>query len=430
MTVRSPLLAALVVFTSVAAADDWPTFRGPNRDGVCRETGLLRQWPADGPPKVWTVKGLGLGFGTPIVAEGKIFGMGTVGNKEVVWALKESDGSLLWSQPIDDPRPKTNQNNGPSGSPTYDSGRIYSVSSKGKLVCLDARDGKLIWKKDYLADFGARGIPAWAFTDTPLVDGDKVVCVPTAAEAAVAALKKDTGEVIWKTEIKGGVGGGAGYSSVVKATLAGTPMYVVLLGDRAGVVGIDPDTGKLLWQYTGKPATGGVAQIPMPVVYKDRVWVSCSYSGGSALLQIVPDGPGRFTVKELKKYAKPELNNHHGGMVRVGDYVYFGHEQNNGNPVCVDLNTGEIKWGPEKNPAGGAGSAAVLYADGRLYFRYQNHVLVLIEPSPESLKVVSSFRLPEPSYLQSWPHPVIANGRLYIRDQDKLHCFNVKADKS
>jgi outer membrane protein assembly factor BamB len=430
MTLRLPLIAAALLFASAALADDWPTFRGPNRDGVCKETGLLQAWPKQGPPKVWTVSGLGIGFGTPIVADGKIFGLGTIGGKEVVWALNEADGSVVWTLPIDDPRPKTNQNNGPSGSPTYDAGRLYAVSSKGRLVCVQAKDGKLLWKKEYLADFGAKGLPAWAFTDTPLVDGDHVICVPTSAKAAVAALKKDTGKVVWQTEVPGGVGDGAGYSSVVKATLAGKPMYVVLLGNKAGVVGINPENGKLLWQYNAKPATGGVAQVPMPVVYKNHVWVSSSYSGGAALLEISADGTDRFTVKELKKYSKPELNNHHGGMVQVGEYVYFGHNQNDGNPVCVDLNTGEIKWGPERNPAGGAGSAAVLYADGRLYFRYQNHVLVLIEPSPEQLKVISSFRLPEPSSLQSWPHPVIANGKLYIRDQDKLHCFNVKADKS
>jgi outer membrane protein assembly factor BamB len=235
--------------------------------------------------------------------------------------------------------------------------------------------------------------------------------------------------VIWKTDA-GDVGGGNGYSSPVKATFNGVPMYVVLLGQRGGVVGVHADTGRLMWQYKGTAAAGGVAQIPIPVVKDDRVWVSTSYGGGAALLQIVPKGKDAFEVKELKAYKKPQLNNPHGGMVLVGGYLYFGHDQNQGNPVCVDFKTGEIKWGPEKPPAGGQGSAAVLYADGRLYFRYQNGVMALIEPSPEELKVVSSFKLPAPdvkNYPQSWPHPVIANGKLYIRDQNVMYCYDVKA---
>ena len=161
------------------------------------------------------------------------------------------------------------------------------------------------------------------------------------------------------------------------------------------------------------------------------MWVSCSYSGGAALLKIVPKGKDAFEVKELKAYKKPELNNHHGGMVLVGEYIYFGHDQNKGYPVCVEFKTGEIKWGPiTKDVAGGSGSAAVLYADDRLYFRYQNGVMVLIEPSTDDLKVASSFKLPpadQKSFSQSWPHPVITNGKLYIRDQNTLHCYNVKA---
>lgn len=427
MSVRIPLIAAGLLFACSAFAADWPEFRGPKRDGICTETGLLQSWPKDGPSKVWTAKNLGLGYGGPIIAEGKIFGMGTREGKDGIWALKESDGAELWFTPFDDPR-KTNQNNGPSGNPTYSGGKLYTVSSNGKLVCINAADGKKLWGIDYLADFGSR-VPAWGFTDSPLIDGEKVICVPCSSKGAVAALNKDTGKEIWRTAIASGVGGGAGYSSPIKATIAGKAMYVVLLGDRAGVVGLDAESGKVLWQYTGKAAAGGVAQIPIPVIHKDTVWVSCGYGGGSALLQINKSGD-KFTAKELRVFKADELKNHHGGMVQVGDYIYLGHGQNQGNPACVDIRNGEIKWGPEKNPAGGNGSAAALFADGRLYFRYQNGTLVLIEPSPEDFKVVSSFKIPEPSGKESWPHPVIANGRLYLRDQQKLHCFNIKADKN
>jgi outer membrane protein assembly factor BamB len=426
---RLLLLAAGFLFASSAIAADWPEFRGPHRDGICTETGLLQQWPKDGPPKVWTAKNLGLGYGTPSIAAGKIFGLGTRGGKDGTWALKEADGSELWFTPFDDPR-KTNQNNGPSGTPTYHDGKLYSVSSNGKLVCLDAAKGKPLWQVDYLNDFGGK-VPQWGYTESVLIDGEKLICTPGSADATVVALNKDTGKPIWKSKL-GPVGSGQGYCSPIKATVGGISMYVALLGKDGGLVGVNPDTGKELWRYT-KAALGGVAQIPMPIIKDDLVWFSTSYNGGSALLQLIPEGKDTFTVKELKTYKKPQLNNHHGGMVLVGDYIYFGHDQTKGFPVCVELKTGEIKWGPEMNAslvAGGQGSAAVLYADNRLYFCYQNGMMVLIEPSPDSLKMVSAFKLPEPSKRENWAHPVIANGKLYIRDQDKLLCFNVKADKN
>ncbi len=425
MPIRLPLLAASLLFASTAFAEDWPTFRGPNRDGICKETGLLKTWPKDGPPKAWSAKGLGLGYGTPTVAKGMIFGMGTRDGKDGVWALKEADGTELWFTPFDDAIVKP-PNTGPSSSPTYDDGKVFAVSSGGKLVCLDVAKGEKKWQRDYLADFIGK-VPTWSFTDSVLIDGDKLICTPGGNKAAIVALDKKTGKDIWKSEIAGGGGGGGGYCSPQKVTLAGAPMYVVLMGASAGVVGVNPENGKLLWQYKEKPAGGGGAQIPTPIITGDSVWVSCAYGGGSALLKIVADGSEKFVAKEMKAYKKADLCNHHGGMVQVGGYVYFGHDQNNGKPVCVDLKTGDIEWGPEKNPAGGNGSAAVLFADGLLYFRYENGTMVLIEPSPKELKVVSSFKEADRSGKPSWAHPVIVNGKMYLRDQEKLVCYDVKA---
>ncbi len=430
MSTRFPLLAAgllLAAFASTARAEDWPAFRGPNRDGVSKETGLLKTWPKEGPPVAWTAKGLGLGYGTPTLAKGMIFGMGTRDGKDGIWALKEADGSEIWFTAFDEPR-KTNQNNGPSASPTYDDGMVFAVGSNGKLVALDAAKGEKKWERDYVADFKGN-VPQWGFTDSVLIDGDKLICTPGGGKAGVVALDKKTGKDIWKSEISGG--GGGGYCSPAKATIAGAPMYVVLMGTVSGVVGVSPETGKLLWSYKGKAAGGGTAQIPIPIVSGDNVFVSCAYGGGAALLTIAADGPEKFAAKEVKTYKKDELCNHHGGMVKVGDYAYFGHDQNQGNPVCVVLKTGLIKWGPEKNPSAvkptDRSSAAVLSADGRLIFRYDNGSVFLIEPSPEKLKVVSSFKEANRSGKPNWAHPVIANGKMYLRDQDKLTCFDVKA---
>jgi outer membrane protein assembly factor BamB len=430
MKLRVLLSACAFLFAATAVAGDWPGFRGPNRDDVCTETGLLKKWPEGGPKKLWSASNLGTGWGAPAIADGKIYGSGQRGGKDGIWALKEADGTELWFTPISDPAVKLGpQTNGPASTPTVHKGKVYAVSANGTLACLDAATGKPVWSKSYTKDFGG-SVPRWGYNESVLADGDKIICAPGGAKAAVVALKADTGEVIWKSDV-GPVGSANGYSSPVKGTFNGVPMYVVLLGTSSGLVGVDAQTGKMLWQYKEKPATGGVAQIPTPIVKGDFVWVSSSYGGGAALLQITGKGKDSFAVKVVKSYAKPELNNHHGGMVLVGDNIYFGHDQNKGYPVCVDFKTGDIKWGPvTKEIAGGSGSAAVLYADDRLYFRYQNGVMVLVEPSAEELKIVSSFKLPPPdtkSYPQSWPHPVIANGKLYIRDQNAMHCYDVKA---
>jgi outer membrane protein assembly factor BamB len=437
MTLRLAVIAGAFITGASALATDWPGFRGPNRDGICTETGLLKEWPKDGPPLAWTAKDLGLGFGTPSIADGKIFGVGQRSGKDGVWALNETNGKELWFTSVADPSPEHQpQSNGPSSTPTFYKGKVYVVTFDGTVACLSADKGKVLWTKNYVKNFDGppvnnKGGVLWGYSDSVLPDGDKVICTPGGKGAAVVALKADTGAVVWKADV-GEVGFGHGYSSPLKATFNGVPTYVVVLGDKSGVVGIHAETGKLLWQYKGKPATGSVAQIPIPIVKGDKVWVSTSYGGGAALLQIVPKGTDTFEVKALKEYKKPDLNNHHGGMVLVGDYIYFGHDQNQGFPVCVEFNTGEIKWGPEKNTkavGGGSGSAAVLAADGRLYFRYQNGTLVLIDPSPDELKVVSSFKLPaadSKTHPQSWPHPVIANGKLYIRDQTVMYCYDIK----
>jgi outer membrane protein assembly factor BamB len=435
-------ICAFVVLGPLAAAADWPTFRGPNRDGVSSETGLLKSWPEGGPPLVWTAKNLGIGWGTPSFADGVIYGVGSRDGKDGVWALKEADGSEVWFRPFATSTTKLfPQSNGrPTSTPTVHNGKLYTVGGDGTLSCLNAKDGSAVWAKEYVKDFGgtvsSRDGIAWGYSDSVLADGDKIICTPAAKGAALVALKADTGEIVWKADV-GPIGApnargmtGQGYSSPVKATIGGVPQYLILLGNGSGLVGIHAETGKMLWQYKGTAATGGTAQIPMPVVKDDRVWVSSSYAGGAALLQIVSKGGDAFEVKEIKSYRKPQLNNHHGGMVLVNGYVYFGHDQNGGSPVCVDFKTGEIKWGPEKSPAEGQKSAAVLYADGRLYFRYENGVMVLIEPSPEELKVVSSFKLPaadQRSHPQSWPHPVIVNGKLFVRDQTVMYCYDVKA---
>jgi outer membrane protein assembly factor BamB len=401
-------------------AADWPQWRGPDRDGVSKETGLLKTWPKEGPSRVWGVSGCGGGFSSVAVADGVIYGTGSAKGKNVAWAKKESDGSPVWSTPYADGGAE------PNSTPVVSGGKVYVLTTGGTLACLDAKTGKVVWTKSFTKDFGGEQ-PGWGYSETPLIDGDKLICAPAADKAAVVALHKDTGAVIWKSEINRT--GGAGYASPIKATVGGVPMYITLLGDSGGVVAVHADTGKLLWQYTA--INNGTANIPTVVTRDDLVWCSTGYGdGGSALLKMKAEGKDKVTVTEVKRYRSNDLQNHHGGMVLVGDHVYFGHAHNSGHPACVEFKTGTITWKESKGAAGGGGSAAVVAADGMLYFRYQNGVVALIEATSDGLNVAGSFKEPERSGRESWAHPVIANGKLFLRDQDKLQCFNVKADKN
>jgi outer membrane protein assembly factor BamB len=415
------VLSAMLTPAADMKAGDWPQFRGPNRDGASKEIGLLQEWPKGGPPKLWTVSGCGGGYSTVAVAGGFIYGSGKKDGKDCVWCLKEADGNGVWNTPFADAK-RVGYDEGTKSTPTVADGRVYCVSPGGELVCLTAKDGKEVWKKSYTKDFGG-GVQSWGYSESVLVDGDKVICTPCSNKAAVVALDAKSGKTLWKTEVSN-AGGAGGYSSAAKMTVGKTDQYVTLLGKAGGVVGVDAKTGKLLWQYT--KVMNGTANIPTPVVKDDLVWCSTGYGdGGSALLHI-KESRGKFEAEEVKYYKSGELQNHHGGMVLVGDYVYFGHAHNNGYPACVELKTGEIKWKERGPAAGGSGSGCVVYADGMLYFRYQNGKMALVKASPDGFELKGSFDIPEKSGKDSWQHPVVANGKLYLRDQDKLHCFDVK----
>lgn len=419
-------LAALLASLTPAAEltvkpTDWPQYRGPHRDAISPDKGLLQQWPESGPNKLWTISGIGGGYSTVSVVDGMVFGTGQRSNKECLYALKESDGSLVWMTPFADSK-KVGYGDGPRSTPTYADGKLYAVSCDGTLVCVNAADGKVDWSVNYVADFGGR-IQSWGYSESVLVDDGKVIGTPASASAALVAFDAKTGKVIWKTAVKN-PGGASGYSSAVKAVVGGIPMYVTLLGDAGGVVGVHAKTGKLLWQYNR--IMNGTANIPSPIVSGDLVFASTGYAqGGSALLKLIPKA-GRVEVKELRYYPAKELQNHHGGMVLVDGYVYMGRGHNNGLPTCVELKTGKITWAEDAGAFRGTGSAAIAYADGRVYLRYQNGTMALIAANPKEFEPISGFKLPELSGKPSWPHPTIANGKLFIRDQDKLHCFSLK----
>jgi outer membrane protein assembly factor BamB len=430
------VLALVAAGSVLSAADvpgpgDWPQWRGPDRTGVSKEKGLLKEWPKDGPPKLWTAKGLGGGYGSVIVVDGKMYGLGKIDGKEFIWCRSEKDGKEIWTKEFAKAG-KVGYDEGPRCTPTYHAdpklgGLVYAVGVSGDLVCVKAENGEKVWAKNFPKDFGGRMMSGWGFSESPLVDGDKLVCTPGSDSAAIVALNKETGELIWKSAVS--KSGGAGYSSIVKLTVGGIPMYITELGKSGGVVGVSAETGKELWRYT--KINNGTANIPTVIAHDDRVWCSSGYGdGGSALLKLSADD-GKVTVKELKYYDK-SLQNQHGGMVLIDDHVYFGAEHGQGHPACVDFKTGEEVYHLKKDVGGGGGSAAIVAADGMLYYYYQNGQVVLLNATPNEsdLKVSGSFKVPEPSRAAKWAHPVIANGKLFLRDQDNLHCYNIRADKN
>ena len=396
-----------------ADSRDWPRWRGPNNDGISTETGLLKIWPEGGPPLVWSGSGLGSGYSSVAVANGKIYTMGNRDGGTKLICLSAEDGSKNWETPV-------GGGADPNCSPTVDTeaNLVFGLSHAGDLLCADADTGKEVWRKNFGRDFGGRMMSGWGYSESPLVDGDHLIVTPGSDRAVMAALNKKTGDIVWTSAMPEG---SAGYSSPVISNGGGVKQYVTLVGK--GLIGVAADDGRLLWHY--KRIANGTANVPTPLVQDDYVFGSSGYGdGGSALLRLRKSGRNGVEFQEVYYKKSNELQNHHGGMVLIGDYVYMGHGHNNGLPVCFELKTGKVKWGPERGP--GNNSAALVAADGNLYFRYQDGIMGLVEATPKGYELKGSFKIKTRNG-ESWPHPVIASKKLYLRDQDVLHCYDISA---
>ena len=402
-----------------AQRGEWSRWRGPKGDGLSAETGLLRQWPEAGPPLAWQAKGFGGGYASVAVSGGKIYTMGKKQGATHMIAASAKDGSILWSTPIG------NKGGNPNCTPTVDGNLVFGLSNGGDLACVNARSGELVWHKQLERDLGGKMMTGWGYSESPLVDGERLICTPGGADSLLAALDKKTGKVIWQTKVDQPLGNrgkdGAGYASIVISHGAGVKQYVTLVG--RGIVGVHADSGELLWSYND--VANGTANIPTPIASGDFVFCSSGYGTGSALLKLSKDGKG---VKAEEQYFLDanKMQNHHGGMILKDGYVFCGHKHNEGFPICVEMESGQIAWGGRERGPGG-GSAAVAYADGHFYFRYQDGTMALIEANPSEYKLKGKFKIKTHNG-ESWPHPVIAGGKLYLRDQDDLLCYDIKAN--
>ena len=408
-------LAGTVLLTSLtsvtlAAAGDWPQFRGPHRDGASAETGLLQELPPGGPPLVWKATGLGIGYSTVAVVGKRIYTIGENTEFSSVVALNTADGKQVWSAKLGKPgAPGMPAFEGPRSTPTVEGGLLVAVGQWGELVCLDTAAGKELWRKNYPKDFGGK-LPHWGYAESPLIDADKVVITPGGSEGAVVALNKKTGAVIWRSRE---FTDSPHYSSLILAQIGGVRQYIQLTADS--VAGIAAADGKLLWRA---PRKGKTAVIPTPICSDDCVYVTSAYGIGCNLFKVSKAG-GEFTAEQV--YANQMLGNKHGGVIKVGDFVY-GHADDKGW-TCQDFKTGEAKW-QSSTP----GKGSILYADGRFYLRTEDKgTVVMIEASPEGFKEHGRFEQPDRSDKKAWPYPVIAAGKLYLRDMDVLLCYDVKA---
>ncbi len=421
------LLVGLVVavVSATVAASDWPQWRGLLRDGRSAETGLLQEWPEGGPRRVWSASGFGSGFASLAVADGRLYTTGDVGGDQFVIAARERDGAPLWRRRIGPA--SEHMSPGARSTPTVSGGRVYALGTDGDLVSVDATHGRELWRRNILRDYATRqirysGVHSWGISESPLVDGDKVIVTPGGQDALMVAFDAGSGQELWRTRVDLELGpkgdDGTAYSSVVVSTAAGVRQYVTLVG--RGAVGVDAASGRLLWHYNR--IANGTANVSTPLVRGDQVFVSTGYQTGAALLQLTARPGG---VGAVERYFLPHttFQNHHGNMVLDRGVLYAGHGHNQGFPIAIDFESGRVLWGPTRNR--GEGSAAVIWADGRLYFRYQDGLMVLVDATPDGYRELGSFMIPGVRR-ESWSHPVIANGRLLLREQEHVHAYDVR----
>ena len=409
MTTKTTSLISLALLTALAVqvqAGDWPQWRGPSRDGISRETGLLPSWPKEGPKVVWKGVGLGEGYSGFSVSQGRIFTQGQRQGQEYVIALDTATGKKIWETVTTSHVYEENHGNGPRGTPTIDGDRLYAEAADGTLVCLEAATGKQVWSVNFVSDFGGH-IPHWGYSESPLVDGANLIVSPGGSQATVAALDKSNGKVVWKSA----QGDGAGYSSPTQAKTGDVLQYIVFTA--RGVMGVRASNGDLLWRYNR--VANGTANIATPIYQAPYVFVSSAYGTGCALLKLTAENGG-VTASEV--YFNKDMKNHYSTSVLVHEIVYG---YSDAILTAMNLATGQVAW---KDRSVGKGS--VTLADGKLYLLGEDGVVGLAEATPDGYKEISRFAIDKGSW-PTWSPLVIANGKMYLREQDSLYCFDIKA---
>jgi outer membrane protein assembly factor BamB len=407
-------ISLTLVLSALLTAGDWPEFRGPGRDGLSTEKGLLKKWPKDGPKLIWSQGGLGLGHATVVIQGDRMYTTGDQDDGNYLHALKRDGGDRIWKRQIGKAGgPGWGDFKGTRSTPAVDGDRVYALGQYGELICCESKSGEELWRKHFIDDFGA-SLPEWGFSEGLLVDGKRLVCSPGGDKGTVIALDKLSGETLWRCK---DLTDQAQYASLIRVEIAGVPQYVVFT--QANVAGIGVGDGKLLWRAK---RDGKIAICTTPVYKDGHVYVTSEYDIGCNLYEIKKQGDKFVASEKYDEKSRKVMLNKHGGVVLVGNHVY-GHSGPKGW-VCQDLMTGELKWRAKRE----LGVGTVTYADGKLFLRQEDGAgtVVMIKASPKGFEELGRFDPPHRSKTQVWSAPVILDGRMYVRDNDWLLCYDVR----
>ncbi len=403
-----PLVAVTVILSLSAVAsnrafDDWPQWRGLKRDGISAERGLLKDWPAGGPPVAWRAAGAGTGYSSFSAAHGRIYTLGARGGTEYLMAYDAATGRKTW-ETAHGRQFSNDRGDGPRSTPTVDGDRLYTFGGSGDLSVVDAATGKVFWKINLLEKLGGTNIQ-WGLSESPLVLSDRILVCPGGRGASIVALSKTDGSVIWKS-----LSDEPGYSSAVLHEAGGVREAIYFTAERA--LGIDVDTGKLLWSYN--QVANRTANIATPIVRGNFVFLSSGYGTGAALLELTP---GSKSIAAKQVYFTRDMRNHHASSVLIGDYLYGFSDA---ILTAMKFDSGQVAWRDRS-----VGKGSVVFADDRLYLYSEEGVVGLAEANPAGYREHGRFQI-KTGGAPTWSHPIVSNGKLFIRDQDSIYAFDVR----
>ena len=405
LSIACAVSVAAVSLRAQTTSFDWPQWRGPDRNGVSKETGLLKQWPRSGPPVAWSASMLGAGYGSVAVKGDRIWVQGMRNRQSVVTSLNRADGKVAWVTIIG-AAGENDRGSGPRSTPSVDGDRLYAMTENGDLASLRVADGAIVWQKNVIKEYGGRNIN-WLLSESPLVDGSLVIVTPGGRGAGMVALDKMTGKTVWVSKE---LSDEAGYASSVVADVQGVRTVMTLTSEAA--VGVRESDGKLMWRYT--PVANGTANISTPVYSDNKVFFTSAYGTGGALLGLKATGQ---EVKAQEIYFTRDMQNHHGGVVLVNGYLYGF---NNAILTCLEFASGKMMWRDRS-----VGKGSIVYADGNLYLFSEDNVVGLAEATPAGYREKGRFSIADQGW-PSWSHPVVSAGRLYIRNQGTLASYDVR----
>jgi len=390
-----------------AYSADWPQWGGVNRNAKSSDTGLLKTWPADGLTPLWVAEGIGKGNAAATVANANVYVTGMDENGQGQLSAFDLSGTLLWRTPYGREWDQTYP--GARSSPAFDDGRLYILSSMGLLVCFEAKTGKILWSEDVAKKFGGV-MPRCGFAESLLVCDGRVVCTPGGKDASLVALDKKTGQTAWTTQ---GFSDLSGYCSALLIERGGQRLIATITARH--VAGIDPANGAVVWSQPFDTEAEDPNHCVSPVYEDGFLYATSGHRDGGQMFLLAPDGKQASPV-----WADQILNTLHGGIVAVDGYLYGTNLKDKW--ICLEIKTGNVMYETR-----GVGMGSVAYADGMLYCYGEKGTLALVPASPKGYEIASSFKIMQGDG-QHWAHPVIANGRLYVRHGNALVCYSIGAD--